>query len=177
MAVQPDNKIVVATAVENITGGQDFVVQRYNPDSTLDPTFGPDRTGTVFTHVGGVNQFSAQVSAIGLQADGKIDVVGEYDLFDEATQATTQNFIVVRYNARGRLDKDFGSDGVSTVKSFVLSNDPFYSFQIPSLSLNAIAFQSNGKIVVAGTIYDPNNAGTSDLPGTGDDFFVARLLP
>src|SRR5262249_38734986 len=51
VALQPDGKILVAGFALNSTNGtDDFVVIRYNPDGSLDTTFGID--GQVFTDFG-----------------------------------------------------------------------------------------------------------------------------
>jgi uncharacterized delta-60 repeat protein len=88
----------------------------------LDPTFGVG--GKVST------DFGADDSAndVAIQSDGKIVVVGR----------TFFNFALARYNRDGSLDPDFGSGGkvITEANSIV--------------SAQAVAIQSDGKIVVAG---------------------------
>jgi uncharacterized delta-60 repeat protein len=98
----------------------------------LDPTFGPG--GKITTHVAP----SGSASAVALQGDGKIVVVGNAGGTFASEKRT---FAVVRYLANGGLDPAFGAGGTLTTD---FGQDDFAS---PS----AVAIQSDGKIVVAGT--------------------------
>jgi len=75
---------------------------RYNPDGSLDATFGTG--GTVTGPLSG-GPGSNGLGAIALQANG--DIVGAGTLADEGG--------FVRYLASGALDPTFGTDGVATV--------------------------------------------------------------
>jgi uncharacterized delta-60 repeat protein len=102
MAIQPDGKIVVVgggTVGEN----WDFAVVRYNPDGSLDSSFGG--TGIVITQLDPINYESAQ--SVAIQADGKIVVGGAG--------------WIVRYNPNGSLDTTFNGTGIVTPGSGVLS--------------------------------------------------------
>lgn len=97
--VQPDGKIVAV----GWSGGDRFVLIRYNSSGSLDTTFG---TGGIVT-----TQFSAigVARAAALQPDGKIVVGGETGV--EVGQSTFPRFSLVRYNADGNLDVSFGTSG------------------------------------------------------------------
>src|SRR5215472_6510769 len=130
VAVQPDGKIVVAGAAGRFTNrGFDFALARYNSNGTLDTTFGTG--GKVTTDFAGSNDVPSEPSAIALQGDGKIVVVGQTgDVYD---------FALARYNSNGTLDTSFGTDGKLTT-DFTGANDlPF-----------SVAVQPDGNIVVAG---------------------------
>ena len=71
----------------------DFAVVRYNPDGSLDTSFGG--TGIVGTPVGTGYDVATSVA---IQADGKIVVAGN-------------GFAVVRYNTDGTLDTSFNGTG------------------------------------------------------------------
>ena len=90
LVLQGDGKIVAAG---HVGGDVDVAVARYNPDGSLDPTFGGD--GTVVTEAG---PGSSGVSDAVLYPGGKIVV--------SAIQGT------IRYNANGTLDNTFGGNGV-----------------------------------------------------------------
>jgi uncharacterized delta-60 repeat protein len=75
-AIQADGKIVAA-GYTNASGGYDFALARYNPDGTLDPTFGT--AGLVTTDFGGTGDTAY---AVAIQADGKI-VAGGWAIGDE----------------------------------------------------------------------------------------------
>src|SRR5437868_14825503 len=107
VAVQADGKLVVVgqTYKQNDFSDEDFVVTRYNPDGTLDNTFG--RGGKVRTDFPGL---AAVPSAVVIQPDGKIVVAG--GAFPQFT--FDGNFEVVRYNLNGSLDRLFGHGGSVT---------------------------------------------------------------
>ena len=96
VAVQADGKLVVVgqTYKNNDFSGEDFVVARYNPDGTLDTTFGTG--GKVRTDFPGL---AAVPSSVVIQPDGKIVVAGgAFPLF-----TFLGNFELVRYNPNGSL--------------------------------------------------------------------------
>lgn len=152
IVVQPDGRIIAAgptvTLVPQIIP-QDFLLVRYNPNGTTDPTFGAG--GIVTTDILGNNDFLGDVL---LQVDGRIVAVG-------CTHATSQDpfqIALVRYNLNGSLDPTFGNGGIVL---FTLPNMNFTDFQMKG------ALQSDGKIVVAGFV---NPTGTVDF-----NSFVARF--
>jgi uncharacterized delta-60 repeat protein len=136
VALQPDGKIVAAgSATPKATIFSDFALARYNPDGSLDATFGSGgKVTTEFT--GG----SDRASAVALQPDGKIVAAGT------AFTGTSYNVALARYNPDGSLDATFGSGGKVTTE-FTGNFD----------QANAVALQPNGKIVAAGN----TGAGTS----------------
>src|SRR5262249_4483192 len=76
VAVQPDGKIVAAGAAGKfLNRGFDFGLARYNTSGTLDTSFGTG--GKLTTDFAGSDDVPASPSAIALQGDGKIVVMGE----------------------------------------------------------------------------------------------------
>ncbi|HVD95041.1 MAG TPA: delta-60 repeat domain-containing protein, partial [Candidatus Limnocylindria bacterium] len=107
VAIQADGKLVVVgtTYQDNDFSTEDFAVARYNPDGTLDKTFGAG--GKVQTDFPGL---AAVASSVVIQPDGKIVVAGgAFPLF-----TFLGNFKVVRYNSNGSLDTSFGDGGIVT---------------------------------------------------------------
>jgi uncharacterized delta-60 repeat protein len=154
VAVQSDGKLVVVGEAykQNDFSGEDFVVTRYNPDGTLDTTFG--RGGKVRTDFPGL---AAVPSAVVIQPDGKIVVAGgAFPLFTFAG-----NFEVVRYNPNGSLDTSFGNGGIVTT----IFPEGSYAFDV--------ALQADGKIIAAGTVFVDFNPGES----SNTDFALARYNP
>ncbi len=144
VALQPDGKIIVAGTSTDSGGNSDFAVARFtNPQGTYDPTYAGG-TGRTTIDFGGADVASAAV----LQPDGKLIVVG-------TTNARGGNdFALARLQPDGSLDSTFGNAGKVT---FDLGGQD---------QASAVALQSDGKTVVAGT---------SDALG-GLDFAVARFL-
>jgi uncharacterized delta-60 repeat protein len=99
----------------------------------LDPSFGTG--GTVTTDFGGDGP--AVPSSVAIQADGKIVAAG-FAAFSSATPR--DEFALARYASDGALDATFG-DGGKVQTDFDGRDD----------HINAIALQSDGRIVAAGT--------------------------
>jgi uncharacterized delta-60 repeat protein len=118
IAVQPDGKIVAAGEA---AWGAEFGLVRYNPDGTLDLTFGDG--GTVATDIPPSGAY-----ALAIQADGGIVAAGG-----------GRRFALVRYAPDGDLDPTFGGDGVVTTNF-----NPEYDLAY------GVAIQTDGKIVAAG---------------------------
>ena len=95
VAVQADGKIV-AVGFSNPGGlAADFALARYNPDGSLDSSFG---TGGLVTTDFGLTRDEA--FGVAIQSDGKIVAVGRDKL--------------ARYNTNGSLDSSFGGGGLVT---------------------------------------------------------------
>src|SRR3990172_6169904 len=95
----------------------DIAMARYNPDGSLDPTFG---SGGKVTTVFGT---SSNAHALALQADGKIVIWGVVEFATPPTTPPTVCFgpcsgpsfpALLRYNPDGSLDGTFGSGGKVT---------------------------------------------------------------
>jgi uncharacterized delta-60 repeat protein len=141
VAVQPDGKILMGGHVHFPTA---YSLLRYNPDGTLDSTFGDNGRFLI-------PEMSGDVYGIVQQPDGKFIVVGSYD-----------NIILVRFNADGTLDDGTPNDstpgdqfGVNARVVTDLGQDRVAGF--------AVALQSDGKIVVAGRARDLPYPDDSDL--------------
>jgi uncharacterized delta-60 repeat protein len=141
IAIQNDGKIVVLGFSNNGTNA-DFALIRYNANGTLDNSFGTG--GKLTTPIGNGHDYGLSVA---IQSDGKIVAAGY------SSNGSNNDFAVVRYNSNGTLDTGFGTTGKVT-SDFAGGNDRAYS----------LAIQSDGKIVVAGSI--PN--------ATDYDFAIAR---
>jgi uncharacterized delta-60 repeat protein len=127
MALQNDGRIIAVGYAKTKTG-KDWGVARYNPDGSLDSSFGTG--GKVTTDF--ANSFDS-ADAVAIQKDGRIIIAGF------ATTSTNMDFALVRYNADGSLDSSFGTSGkVTTDFSKGPDNAP------------AVALQSDGKIIAAG---------------------------
>ncbi len=141
LAIQPDGKIVAvgSTYVGSTGSGYDFAAARYNANGTLDSSFDGDGrvTTSMFTTREGAN-------GVAVQQDGKIIVAGLTNI----NGTTVDDFGLVRYNTNGSLDFSFDGDGKLTTD---VSGSDF---------ANAIAIQSDGKILAAG--------------GSAGDFSIVR---
>lgn len=143
IALQSDGKIVIAGFAETDNGnGRTSLVARFNPDGSLDRTF--DKDGIV------TNVFNSGLETayeVRIQDDGKLVVSGlAADVFN------VTDFGVARLNPDGSFDLSFGTNGR------VITN-----FNDLGDVAGHMAFQPDGRIVVAGTTI-----------GTNYDFAIAR---
>jgi len=129
LVLQPDGKLVAAGTSRTVPYRLDFALARYNPDGTLDPTFG---TGGEVTTDFGFDLGDDQAFALALQPDGKLVATGR------AVPENGAGIGLVRYNSDGTLDRSFGAAG--KVTTAVASSG------------QALAIQPNGRLVVAGTV-------------------------
>jgi uncharacterized delta-60 repeat protein len=125
VALQPDGKIVAVGST-----ALDFVLARFNPDGSLDPTFGGD--GVVTTNFTSGQDYA---KAVVIQDDGKIVVAGDAGYCCE----WTSSFGLARYNADGTLDTTFGGDG-KVITNFTDGDD----------AAGDVVIQANGKVVAVG---------------------------
>ena len=136
-------------SVGNASGG--FGLVRYNPDGSLDPTFG---------NGGIVNRSLGTGTDVALVGD-KILASGTGYPNHAAGRA---EFEIARFNSDGSLDQTFGTNGL------VLTAFGGKS-RLSSAQASAMAVQADGKIVVAGIAEVPMN--NQVIQG----FAVARYTP
>jgi uncharacterized delta-60 repeat protein len=118
-------------------GRRKFALARYTAAGTLDPTLSGD--GKLTTGFGVLGLVSAR--DVVLQPDGKIVAVGE----------VKDEYALVRYRPGGSLDRTFSGDGRQRTAG-----------PGPGVA-NAVALQSDGRIVVAGGFNRPGGAGLQVL--------------
>ena len=120
VVVQPDGKVLAAGQSDN-----DMAVVRYNPDGTLDDSFGNDGVAIVQYPLGWSIANDMEVLS-----DGKILIVGT------THNSSTTDVAIVRLNSDGSLDASFAGGGkirtdFSAINNYgsyleVASNGSFY---------------------------------------------------
>ncbi|MEO6218975.1 MAG: T9SS type A sorting domain-containing protein [Ginsengibacter sp.] len=140
IAVQNDGKILLAgITYDGINNGK-VALCRLNPDGTFDNSFG--NAGKVLDDLG-IDILTGIFPVF--KNDGKIVLV--------TRTYNNQNYIVlVRYNQNGTIDATFSNDGLQTS---VFGPGDYFA--------KAASIQSDGKIVVAGYIPDPQGVTASYL--------------
>lgn len=153
VGLQSDGKILVAGYTDAGTDGGadpfDIAVARLHPNGSIDTSFSGDGKVTVdFGH-------DDRASALLIQPDGKIVVVGQWD-------GGVSDFAVVRFNPDGSLDSTFSGDGRQNV---------FFGLTIGASveRATAVALGPGGRIIVVGY--------TDADPVRRNDFAVAQLTP
>lgn len=142
IAVQSDGKIVVAGTTELFANNSriyDFAVARYSASGVLETGMGAfgSGTGIVTTHINA----SDKALSVLIQKDGKILVGGTSN-----SDATDENFAVVRYNSDGSLDAAPGSFGTGGIAEIDLANGGAGSTD----EGYTLALQADGKILMVG---------------------------
>jgi uncharacterized delta-60 repeat protein len=134
VAVQSDGKIVVVGSANN-GANYDFALARYTTNGVLDTAF--NGTGKVTTPIGSGDD---QAYSLKVQSDGKIVVAGR------SHNGSNYDFALARYTTNGVLDTTF--NGTGKVTTGVGNTDDI---------AQSVALQSDGKIVVAGGVYNGSN--------------------
>ena len=149
MAVQPDGKVIMV-------GGSftNFIMARFDADGTLDDGFGDSGRVTI-PIIGSQTSLPQEASAVAVQRDGKIVVVGNARTPNPGSRTA---IAIVRFKADGNLDDTFGTGGFVFGPTFLFGR----AF--------AVAIDGEDRIVVAG---DTPVAGNVDF----GDFIVARFQP
>ncbi len=129
LLLQADGKLVVVGWKSKALFFYDLALLRYNPDGSLDPTFGSE--GIILVEIGD----SFQPSSAAVLPDGKILVFGT-----TIRDKTIRNFALARFNPDGSRDSTFGRDG--QVITYLEGRD----------NASGMAIQTNGKIIVLGNI-------------------------
>jgi uncharacterized delta-60 repeat protein/gliding motility-associated-like protein len=148
-AVDLQGRIIACVAGYN---SNTFYIFRLNPDGSPDNSFGPGRTDSIVI----TSPTVVRVNSLVLQPDGKILLGG----FRRST-AGDLDMLVMRLNSDGTRDTDFGIAGF-WVKDFNSRAD----------SVNKLALQKSGAIIVAGT---SDSMGVQGLPYA--QLRVLRLTP
>src|SRR5215472_5041824 len=151
VVIQTDGKIVVAGgAFPLFTFLGNFEVVRYNPNGSLDRSFG--NGGIVTTNF----PEGSYASSVALQADGKIIAAGTVFVDFIIGEPSNTDFALARYNPDGTPDTSFGNGGQVSTDFFGMEDDAF-----------SVLIQPDGKIIAVGSA---NN------PATYYDFAAVRYL-
>lgn len=144
LAIQPDGKIVLAGYASLATGVHAFGMARYNPDGTLDNTFGS--LGKVTTEFGPIR---GEAEAVAIQSDGKIVLAGHY-----YAALNEDHVALARYNPDGTLDNYFGDSGKvqTSLGGGSCSNNSSRAYDL--------AIEPDGRLIIVG--HAGINGGTPD---------------
>lgn len=131
LVIQADGKLVVAGSTKSSdTAWEHFLLIRYNPDGSLDTSFG---TGGIAINL--ISSSYDWANALNIDANGKLVALGF-----AYTSSAGDCFAVVRYGSNGTLDYSFGGSGIVKVCTAGESRG------------NALAIQADGKLVLAGDV-------------------------
>lgn len=141
--------------------GSDLELFRYNPDGSIDASFGDN--GTVVIDIGSNDNIGVYDSynppygtyaffggSLHLDEQGRILVSGYSNFLD-----SDETYFVTRYLSDGSLDMSFGDDGVIETSLFKNTNN---------ILTTTFSLQPNGNILLSGSTQpDPNNPDSLDF--------------
>ena len=107
-AFQPDGKIIVGGVVRD-NNGSDFLLARYNPDGSVDASFG----NSGYFKLDFYNE--DQVQSISVAPDGKIVFGGSSIFIPQDFSFIRFDVFIGRLNADGSFDASFGNEGKLTI--------------------------------------------------------------
>jgi uncharacterized delta-60 repeat protein len=150
VAIAPNGKLVVAGKSIS-TQGQDngIAVAVYNPDGTLDPTFGNGGTERIYPKIGS-GPIDTNVYGLAIQRDGKIVAAG----YINNDSTPNDKFLVLRINPDGTLDSTFGVNGEAKVDFSIVFGGSGYSNGIAY----GVALEPDGNIIAAGVAIGSTDA-------------------
>jgi uncharacterized delta-60 repeat protein len=154
LALQSNGRLVAGgyarDPVSNASVPNELALARFNPDGTLDSSFGSGGKVRVQTATGDAPYSYA--AALALQSDDKIVAAGASGA-NPASGAPTYGYLAARFNTDGTLDPTFGSAGTLTAQMGQQDQtSPAWS------SARAAAIQADGKILAAGLGSYPNSS-------------------
>lgn len=148
LALQPDGRILAAASAR-LSGQNDFAVVRFNPNGSIDSSFGVN--GRFSLSMGGNSADFA--TAMVLLPSGKMIAVGN------TTAAANPDIALVGINSNGTVDTTFGTNGVFVTDYAPLGNS--------GETATAAVLGPGGALFVAGSL----SVGSS---GTRRDYLLAK---
>ncbi len=153
VAIQPDGKIVVVGYTYDTSPAPTFFsVVRYDPNGSLDTTFGGGDGIVTGQFRDSASYLSSDAASVAIQPDGKILVGGSCYQYP----SPRTDFAAARLNPNGSFDNTFDGDGRMTI-----AIGPEHDI------LKEITIQPDGKIILSGNTRE----GVDDYPA------LVRLNP
>ncbi len=141
---QSDGKLLITGGFSSVNGTSRYSgLARLNADGSLDTAFDPGSNLRLNAY--GNPDGYGTVSAVALQPDGKIILVGQFTDILTGPDTRVSRSCVARFNQDGSLDPSF-NPGAGCVASDSDDTGPAYVHQIVRQNLGANA----GKIIIAG---------------------------
>ena len=158
---QPDGKILVAGGMTDTHWNSTFGISRINPDGSYDNTF------TVSEKIKSPNFNTPEVYAMVLQPDGKIVLVGSFNLYE-----STSRLKILRLNTDGSLDNSFdpGTSANFTIKKVVMQNDGKFIIGGTFTSYNGNTINRIARLNTNGSFDNTFSVGTGFNSNVNDMF-------
>lgn len=150
----------VTSSAFDATADYATVIAKFTPDGALDPSFGDNGYAIRNVAVGLAGELAR---GIALQSDGKI-IVSETVEHPAAADARDRDIAVLRFNADGSKDAEFGDDGVKIID---LSDGVLVGTSYLADSAWGLGLYPDDRIVVSGGLVAASKSDT--------DFAIVRL--
>ncbi|PYE47912.1 hypothetical protein, partial [Deinococcus yavapaiensis] len=151
--VLADGKLLVLASYITDRGDIDVALARYQPNGTLDATFGTG--GLTYATLGPANDSPIDMR---VQPDGSVIVVGDSD-----QDPNGRSMFITRFSSNGTGDGSFGSNGVI----FIPMN--------MGINYGAAVVHTDGKVTYAGVQYERKPESYYNTVNT--NFVLIRVLP
>jgi uncharacterized delta-60 repeat protein len=187
LAVQPNGKILLVGSIWQTDDNHDFAIARYQPNGSLDPSFGTG--GKVITDFG---SFGDSISAVTLQPDGRIIVAGRaYITLHAGTGLRYADFAVARYmgdfqltgaasrkshGSAGTFDLDLPLSGAVAVEPRMSGGDHMIVMTLNNAVASGKVSIANGAGTMSGTPTFTGNTVKANLSGVADGQMVTLRL-
>ncbi|HEX4793635.1 MAG TPA: hypothetical protein VH370_07590 [Humisphaera sp.] len=160
LLIQPNGRIVVGGSVSKPGSGLQGLIARFNSNGTADKTFGTNGASATLFHG------DDYVTDIAPGPGGTIVAsIGEL-IISEPSWFLPHHFLeAARFTVNGALDSSFGVKGIATIPL------PYGG------STEAVAVQSNGKVLLGGSYQQDTALGRLNANGTPDTAFNINKFP
>lgn len=107
IVLQPDGKLIVGGSCQTFDGSIHFALARYNPNGTLDTTFGTNGKSVPRVYeLPNQGHVENNILSLVLLDSGKFLVLGTYGINNSPSGT-----LIARFNIDGTIDTTFGTDG------------------------------------------------------------------
>ena len=168
LEIADDGKIIVAETIPSGAYSYDYLIQRFNPDGTVDLNFG--NKGLVYTE----SEYNFRPTDILIESTGKIIIARNHG-YRNSVGEYIQIGILKRFNEDGSIDTEFGENGIVEVT---------YDKGVSVFNLESL---DDGRIVVTGiaddyksqanqliAIYDNSGQLDSSFSSSKNDFAFGK---
>lgn len=146
-----NNNIIITgtTTAGALTGITNVFIMKLDATGTLDTTFGVN--GVNIVNIG--TQITPQLSIFSIDSARDVVVESDGNIIVSGTTSLSgiSNFFKLKFSADGHINTLFGDNGVA-----LINIDAILGIVPTPDSAAAMALQTDGKVVIAGTTFDPN---------------------
>ncbi|HEX8752860.1 MAG TPA: Ig-like domain-containing protein [Solirubrobacterales bacterium] len=164
VAVDPQGRVVVA-GLSSVNGTEELSAARYQPDGSLDPSFGTG--GVTIAPVGP----GLEVSGLALDAQGRPLIAGRVEV------GPHRDFLLVRLQENGSIDPTFGAGGIVVTPVGTGSSGAEALTIDPAGRIVLAGWAGNGEFALARYIDDSTPPAVAITSGPAEGSFTNDPTP